>query len=612
MQQYVSKRVLSIIFIIMILIALPCSSMAASGSGDGSRSPKLIAFSYDDGPSAATEALLDGLKERNAYVTFFMTGLLDTEYGKYGIEYYSDLADRMVREGHQLGNHSYYHIDMDKSTVQEIRTQAINVNKLLAERMGGKYRYMFRPPHGQCTTEIRSALDMPICLWNVDSFDWKYIDADVVYGKIMNGASDGTVVDLHDLSPTSVEGSLRAVDALQKKGYEFVTIAELMRRRGVTPENGEEYRSFPDRGTTLPPYEKPELTVTEDHEARVVKVTCSTPDSGVTLHYTTDGTYPLLSSPVFDQAVTVTEETEFTVAGYDEFGTRTPLLQEKVKEYTVAQPKAASEDGKIAITCETPGAEIYYTLDGSKPGRKSKKYNKPFRPQGEQLRIVGLLKNVKSSRIKNYTVTENGMIFTDLDPEAWYFDPVRAVIRDGIMTGNSNQTFEPDRAVTRAMALEVLYKLAEQPKPSKDQPDKMSRQYVDVVASDSYADAVRWALSEGIASEKSEEEFGAADELTREELANLIYHFMKDSCRVKIKNIVPLSDYKDGYAVAVNSREAVSWTAGNGILTDPDNKDKLQPKEVAARADLAAAVVRCREIGLKPTLLQRLIAWLSG
>ncbi len=607
------------ISVLLILLMLPCFSMAAPDqenseeSKSAETSSKLMAFSYDDGPSEATEALLDGLKERDSHVTFFMTGLLDTQYGKYGIEHFANLADRMIREGHQLGNHSYYHIDMDESTPEEIKLQVVNVEKLLFERMGGEYRDMFRPPHGECTPEIRRALNMPIILWNLDSFDWKYIDADVVYRNIVNNASDGTVVDLHDLSPTSVDGSLRAIDTLKKKGYEFVTVAELMRRRGVTPQNGADYRSFPNKGVNLPALAAPEIKVEKDHENRLVSAVCSTSEQGMTLYYTTDGTYPLLSSSKYEKPIKVTEDTDLIVVGYDEFATRTPMARQTVKRYAVEPPEAESEDGKVTLTCATPGAEIYYTLDGSEPDENAKHYRKPFRPKGRQLRAVGVLKDVPSGGTADYTVAGKGILFTDLDPEAEYFDNVCTVVEKGYMNGREDQTFEPDRTVTRAMLLETLYGMADSPEPEKASSKGAAARYLDVTSGDSYRDAVFWALSEDLSAADSEEAFGSANEITRQELAEILYRYEKNIRQADMEtNSADLSEYRDGNTVSAGAEEAVAWAAGNGILPDSGNNKLLKPDALLTRADLAGVLVALDEFEPDPSLLQRIADWFAG
>ena len=102
----------------------------------------------------------------------------------------------------------------------------------------------------------------PIILWSVDPLDWKYRNADTVYNNIIKGAHDGAIVLTHDIYQTSVQGALRAIDTLKAQGYEFVTVAELLRRRSITPQNGVVYTSAPNKGTNLPAYTAPTITST--------------------------------------------------------------------------------------------------------------------------------------------------------------------------------------------------------------------------------------------------------------------------------------------------------------------------------------------------------------
>lgn len=224
------------ICLLMIIITMPLTSHAAENGS------KLIAFTFDDGPSNNTAVLLDGLKSRGVSVTFFMCGT----NGSHGIVHHGDLVDRMVREGHQLANHSYDHPSIGKLSGPQVAASFNKVENLLFEHMGGSYIDMVRTPGGVYNEAIKANTQAPIILWSLDTFDWRSRNEDSVYGKIMDQAEDGKIVLMHDLYPTSVQGALRAVDSLKEQGFEFVTVSELLRRRGITPENGLTYVSAPD------------------------------------------------------------------------------------------------------------------------------------------------------------------------------------------------------------------------------------------------------------------------------------------------------------------------------------------------------------------------------
>jgi peptidoglycan/xylan/chitin deacetylase (PgdA/CDA1 family) len=111
-------------------------------------------------------------------------------------------------------------------------------------------------------------LGMPIILWNLDTVDWKYRDAESVKNHILEQAQDGSIVLEHDLYETTVEGVLAAIDELQAQGYAFVTVSELAELKGVTLEPGEIYSDF--TAETLHPEQAEtdtDTNTTEDAEA---------------------------------------------------------------------------------------------------------------------------------------------------------------------------------------------------------------------------------------------------------------------------------------------------------------------------------------------------------
>lgn len=285
--------------------------------------PKLIALTFDDGPSPCTEALLDGLAERGVPATFFMTGE-NGEGGRCGVNNGNQaLLDRMWAEGHQLANHTYRHLRLKELSAAEITAEVSGVEDAIFQAVGGRFRCMVRTPEGQTGEIISDTVSAPIILWTADSLDWKYRDADFVAEGIPACAESGCIVLAHDLYETTVEGVLRAVDALEDQGYTFVTVAELLRRTGVDPADGQIYQEG-GRGLLIrPAYDAPKLKASEDREAGGTAFTCSAA-KGLAVHYTTDESYPKLSDPILEGSVTLEAGTVLTAVGVDDWGTRTP------------------------------------------------------------------------------------------------------------------------------------------------------------------------------------------------------------------------------------------------------------------------------------------------
>jgi len=153
-----------------------------------------------------------------------------------------DIVRRIAAEGHQVGNHSYDHPQMDSLTCAQALAD-LQKNDDLLRRLLGKGDYWVRPPYGLFTDREAAALSVPLVNWSVDTEDWKSKDADKILDIIYRQVSDGDIVLLHDRYQNTVDAVLRAVPHLQEQGYVFVTVSELLALKGVTPESGVTYHS---------------------------------------------------------------------------------------------------------------------------------------------------------------------------------------------------------------------------------------------------------------------------------------------------------------------------------------------------------------------------------
>jgi len=202
-----------------------------------SESPQYVALTFDDGPSGRfTRRLLTGLRERDAKATFLLCG--------YRLEIYPELAQRIVDEGHEIGLHGYSHRDMAKLSGRELTREIKDTLALLPK---GCTPVFLRPPGGSespLVAEISEKMGLSLLLWSVDPRDWAVHDAAVVETAVISQVRDGDVILLHDLSDSSVDAALSIVDSLQEEGFQFVTVSELARIRGIDPQPGKIYRHF--------------------------------------------------------------------------------------------------------------------------------------------------------------------------------------------------------------------------------------------------------------------------------------------------------------------------------------------------------------------------------
>lgn len=198
--------------------------------------PPLVALTFDDGPrSSTTGPLLDGLELREVPATFFLVGSR--------IPGNEDLVRRMAEEGHQIGLHTYDHVKLKGLSQSAFDLQVGRTRALITELLG-EGSYWLRPPYGLIDKHAESWCGGPIILWSVDPEDWKDDNIGRIVSAVVDHVSDGDIILLHDLFPSSAQAALVIVDELTARGYCFVTVEQLMEERGITPEAGVHYRKI--------------------------------------------------------------------------------------------------------------------------------------------------------------------------------------------------------------------------------------------------------------------------------------------------------------------------------------------------------------------------------
>lgn len=197
---------------------------------------KLVAITFDDGPSAATTPrLLDILKEKKAKATFFVVGNMAIKN--------TDLLKREYAEGHEVGSHTMTHANLGRSTVAGIQWEEQAMDNLFVDVLGARPA-ITRPPYGEVNNTVRSTMNQPLIIWTVDTEDWRYRDAASVRSRAMAGVFDGAIILMHDIHGTTVDAVGAIIDDLRAAGYELVTVSEMAKIRGVSLQNGYSYGSF--------------------------------------------------------------------------------------------------------------------------------------------------------------------------------------------------------------------------------------------------------------------------------------------------------------------------------------------------------------------------------
>lgn len=178
-----------------------------------------IALTFDDGPSVYTESLLDGLKERDVQVSFFIVG--------QNAEKFPDTVKRAYEDGHLIGNHTYHHVDVAKISNDRAKEEVQKTNEVLEQITDEKPEYM-RPPFGSWQKELELEVGMLPVMWSIDPLDWTTKNVSQIVNNIVTDAEENDIILMHDCYESSVEAALQVIDILREAGFEFVTVDELL------------------------------------------------------------------------------------------------------------------------------------------------------------------------------------------------------------------------------------------------------------------------------------------------------------------------------------------------------------------------------------------------
>ncbi len=190
----------------------------------------MIALTFDDGPGAYTDRLLDILEQYGVRATFYVVG---TQARKY-----ESIIVREANEGHEIGIHTENHTKLTTVSYDEIINEIVPLRNWIYS-VTGKLPMTLRPPYGKYDDNVLAASNNEnfiIVRWSVDSLDWETKNADMIYDEIMNDVFDGCIILCHDIHETTVDAMETVIPALLEKGYQFVTVSELLSYKdgGVT------------------------------------------------------------------------------------------------------------------------------------------------------------------------------------------------------------------------------------------------------------------------------------------------------------------------------------------------------------------------------------------
>nr|7AX7_A Chain A, Endo-1,4-beta-xylanase [uncultured bacterium] len=190
---------------------------------------KLIALTFDDGPSSTTSDVLDILERYGVKATFFLIGQ-NVNSNTLSI------MQRQVRMGCELASHSYTHQDMTNMSAQNIRNEMEWTSSAIKNSVGVDVKF-FRPPYIAVNNTMYQNIDYPFIQGTLINDSENSTSVQQRVNNALGAAKDGQIILLHDFQGNSqtVQALPQIIEGLKNQGYTFVTVSELFEKKGVNP-----------------------------------------------------------------------------------------------------------------------------------------------------------------------------------------------------------------------------------------------------------------------------------------------------------------------------------------------------------------------------------------
>ena len=194
----------------------------------------MVALTFDDGPyDRVTNRIVKVLAKNDSRATFFVVG--------NRVERYADTMKNAFNKGNQISTHTFDHGDLSKMKKKQIRRELTRAFRVM-KKINGEEPTMLRPPYGNVNDKMRRTIKIPMIYWSVDTEDWASRNSKKILKKCKS-ISDGDIVLMHDLYPSTAGAVEKLVPKLRKKGFQLVTGEELFYYKGIDAEGGKVYFS---------------------------------------------------------------------------------------------------------------------------------------------------------------------------------------------------------------------------------------------------------------------------------------------------------------------------------------------------------------------------------
>lgn len=191
----------------------------------GSPSRQAVALTFDDGPiPGKTQELLSILQANQAPATFFLIG--------DKVHAHPELVRQMVAEGHEIGNHTYSHKNLSRTSPKDVLKEIKQCQDAIQAAVGFKPA-LFRAPYGAAnmtTFSVLSHMGLTAVFWSIDTRDWDAKNPDQVKQRSLNRLQNGDIILFHEHSRHTINALPGIIDEIRSKGFTFMTISQLFDR----------------------------------------------------------------------------------------------------------------------------------------------------------------------------------------------------------------------------------------------------------------------------------------------------------------------------------------------------------------------------------------------
>ncbi len=193
---------------------------------------RMIAFTFDDGPTPYTEDVLKVLKSYGSTGTFFQCG--------YEVADHAEVEKMIIESGSEIGSHTWDHVSLDKLSGPDIQATLQKTSDEIF-KYSGERPALLRPPYGAVSQTVKDSAGIPLIMWNITDeglYDESYI---LTANAILRNPQDGDIALMHDSHAYCIDTVKYAIPILIQNGFRVVSVSELAEAKGVDLKNGYQY-----------------------------------------------------------------------------------------------------------------------------------------------------------------------------------------------------------------------------------------------------------------------------------------------------------------------------------------------------------------------------------